>query len=66
MHQTKTGLQMEWIVCKDPFFLVMTLPVLLHGYQWFWLGPDGWKWLGLAISGAGIWVLSEKILGKFK
>jgi hypothetical protein len=33
-----------------PFFLLMTVPVLLHGYGWVGIGADGWRWLGLAIG----------------
>lgn len=33
-----------------PFFLLMTLPVLAHGYGLLPLGSGGWKWLGAAIG----------------
>ncbi|GAB5464151.1 hypothetical protein [Hoeflea alexandrii] len=50
-----------------PFFLFMTIPVLLHGYQIWWFGPEGWKWLGIAVGvgGGGIWCLTEKVLGRY-
>ncbi|WP_217808100.1 hypothetical protein [Oceanibacterium hippocampi] len=50
-----------------PFFLLMTIPVLLHGYHVFWLGTDGWKWLGIAVGvgGGGLWCLTEKLWGRF-
>ena len=50
-----------------PFFLIMIVPVALHGFQWLSLGPDGWQWLGITIGvgGVGIWWISEKIRGKF-
>lgn len=32
------------------FFLLMTLPVLAHGYGVVTLGAEGWKWLGLSIG----------------
>ena len=50
-----------------PFFLIMTLPVLLHGYQILYLGTEGWKWLGITVGvgGGGLWCLTEKIIGKY-
>lgn len=50
-----------------PFFLVMTVPVLLHGFEIVPLGPEGWKWLGIAIAvgGGGLWCLTERFWGKF-
>lgn len=50
-----------------PFFLIMTIPVLLHGFQVFSFGHEGWKWLGLVIGvgGGGLWCVSEKLLGKY-
>lgn len=37
-----------------PFFLVMALAVLAHGYHFVDLGNQGWKWLGVTI-GIGAW-----------
>ena len=50
-----------------PFFLFMTIPVLLHGYQIWWLGPEGWRRLGITvgIGGGGLWCLTEKIFGRY-
>ncbi|WP_245964263.1 hypothetical protein [Roseovarius spongiae] len=39
------------------FFLLMTLPVLAHGYGVVTLGAEGWKWLGLS-TGIGIVVIT--------
>ncbi len=51
-----------------PFFLVMTVPVLLHGFEIVWFGPEGWKWLGITIGvgSGGLWCLTEKAWGKFR
>lgn len=50
-----------------PFFLAMVVPVALHGSEIFWLGPEGWQWLGLAtvIGAAGLWCLTEKVFGRY-
>lgn len=50
-----------------PFFLVMAVPVALHGFEILWLGPDGWTWLGLIIGlgGGGLWCLTEKLRGRY-
>ncbi len=50
-----------------PFFLIMSVPVLLHGLAIIPFGPEGWKWLGIAIAvgGGGLWFLTEKARGKF-
>lgn len=51
-----------------PFFLIMTVPVLLHGYEILWLGTEGWKWLGITVGvgGGGLWCVTEKLLGKYR
>lgn len=51
-----------------PFFLLMTIPVLLHGFAIVPLGPSGWSWLGntIGVGAAGIWCLSEKLWGKYR
>lgn len=45
-----------------PFFLIMALPVLAHGYQFMSLGTEGWKLLGLTtgVGAAAITVLTER------
>lgn len=51
-----------------PFFLLMTIPVALHGFEVVWLGPEGWKWLGLAIGvlGGALWCTTEKFMGSYR
>lgn len=51
-----------------PYFLIMTVPVFLHGYGIVPLGADGWMWLGIAVGGGGggLWCLSEKIWGRYR
>ena len=51
-----------------PFFLLMALFVVLHGYEILWLGADGWIWLGatFVIGGYGVlWLLPELLWGKY-
>ena len=51
-----------------PFFLALAVATLLHGFEIVWLGPQGWRLLGVstAIGGVALWCLPELILGKFK
>ena len=51
-----------------PFFLLMSVPVALHGFAILPLGPEGWRWLGTAVAagGGGIWYLSEKFWGRYR
>ena len=50
-----------------PFFLVMAMAVLLHGYGLVPLGPHGWIWLGAvtAVGTALLWTASEALLGRY-
>jgi hypothetical protein len=51
-----------------PFFLLMAVAVLLHGFGFLWLGPNGWLWLGLTlvvVGGALLWYLPERLWGKY-
>lgn len=50
-----------------PFFLLMALLSLLHGFGIVRLGPQGWTWIGLTVGGGGavLWWVSEHVWGKF-
>jgi hypothetical protein len=51
-----------------PFFLLMAVTTLLHGFEILWLGPNGWLWLGLTlvfVGGGLLWYLPERVLGKY-
>jgi len=50
-----------------PIYILLAVLVVLHGFEIFWLGPNGWVWLGVAVLGGmfGIWFVTEKIWGKF-
>ena len=51
-----------------PFFLVMAVVVALHGFGIVALGPGGWTWIGIAIAvgTAAIWILSERLGGRYR
>ena len=52
-----------------PFFLLMAILGLLHGFQILWFGPSGWilLWVALVVIGGGIlWYLPEKVWGKYR
>lgn len=51
-----------------PFFLVMAVVALLHGFEIVWLGEQGWRWLGIAIGlgGYGLWYLPERAWGQYR
>ncbi len=50
-----------------PFFLVVAVAALLHGFEIVGLGPSGWRWLGIAtgVGGGLLWCLPEMIWGQF-
>ncbi|HBP87811.1 MAG TPA: hypothetical protein PKK23_14670 [Nitrospirales bacterium] len=50
-----------------PYFLLLAIVMVLHGFQIVDLGANGWMWLGLAlIGGTGfLWIVTERIWGKF-
>ena len=50
-----------------PYYLVLTVPVLLHGFGWSPLGLYAWWILGAAILFGGkiIWWATETAWGKF-
>ncbi len=50
-----------------PFYLLLTIPVLLHGFGQFSLGPYTWWILGVTILFGGkiIWWATEATWGKF-
>ena len=50
-----------------PFFLVMAVASLLHGFDWISLGSLGWLWIGLVtlVGGIGLTVVPERIWGQY-
>ncbi len=50
-----------------PYYLLLAVGTVLHGFEIVGLGPNGWMWLGLAIIAGGgfIWLITEKAWGKF-
>ena len=50
-----------------PFFLVLAAIAGLHGFGVVPLGPEEWKWLGIAIGvgGGPLRCISEHLWGKF-
>lgn len=50
-----------------PFFLLVALVAVLHGYEIVWLGNEGWRWLGMAlgIGGGLLWCIPEHLKGKY-
>ena len=50
-----------------PFFLLVALMTVLHGFHLIDLGAHGWIWLGLLIVAGGgfLWLFTERVWGKF-
>lgn len=50
-----------------PYYLLLTIPVILHGTQVVSLGAHGWWILGIAILAGGkfIWWASERMWGRY-
>ena len=58
-----------WTHCyfTGPFFLLVALMTIFHGFHIVSLGENGWNWVGLAIIGGTVtlWLFTEKVWGKF-
>jgi len=50
-----------------PYFLLLAVGTVLHGFRIVDLGVNGWIWLGLAIFAGGgfLWFFTERVWGKF-
>jgi hypothetical protein len=50
-----------------PFFLLMAVASLLHGFGLVSLGSLGWLWIGLVtlVGGIGLTVVPERIWGQY-
>lgn len=50
-----------------PYFLLLAVGTVLHGFRIVGLGSNGWIWLGLAIIAGGgfLWFFTERAWGKF-
>ncbi len=50
-----------------PFFLVMAAAAGLHGFAIVPLGPEGWRWLAIAVGAGGglLWCVPELLWGRF-
>ena len=50
-----------------PYFFLLAIGTVLHGFRIVDLGANGWVWLGLAIFAGGgfLWVFTERMWGKF-
>lgn len=51
-----------------PFFLLLAVVSLLHGFQVLPLGPQGWRLIGTALAAGGIllYVVPEWIWGHYR
>jgi hypothetical protein len=50
-----------------PYFLLLAAVSLLHGFEIVPLGAGGWRGIGVAtlVGGVALWVLPERIWGKY-
>ncbi|MCA9470037.1 MAG: hypothetical protein KC643_31955 [Nitrospira sp.] len=50
-----------------PYYLLLAVGTVLHGFQIVDLGANGWMWLSLAIivGGGFLWLFTERAWGKF-
>ncbi len=50
-----------------PFFLILAVVSLLHGFDVLPLGPGGWQGIRIAtlVGGVALWYLPERIWGKY-
>jgi len=50
-----------------PFFLLVALMTILHGFHIVSLGENGWSWVGLSIivGTVTLWLFTEIVWGKF-
>jgi len=53
---------------SGPFFLLVGLTALLHGFELLSLGNKGWLWLGglLLLGGVALTVVPEKFWGRYR